>query len=205
MPLTKAIFRQNCLQKIKSSPLHNQFYKNAKIDAKLLRELKKFKNKKILFYTSLPFEANTFKSIQKLRKKCDIFVPFMEGESFKMVPFRLPLKKKKFGIYEAGKSLRDIKKVDVAIVPIVGVDGNLQRVGFGKGMYDRFFEKLKKRPYTIFIQSEFCYTKELICDAYDITCDVIITPNINVQNKNIAIKRNQNAKRDTNWRLNRFR
>ncbi len=192
MPLTKAIFRRNCLQKIKSSPSHNRFYKNAKIDAKLLEELnrfKKFKNLKILFYTSLPFEANTAKSIQKLRKKCDVFVPFMEGESFKMVPFRLPLKKKKFGIYEAGRSLRDIKKVDIAIVPVVGVDGNLQRIGFGKGMYDRFFAKLKKRPYTIFIQSEFCYTKELICDEYDITCDLIITPNITVQNKNMAIKR----------------
>lgn len=192
MPLTKAIFRRNCLQKIKSSPLHNRFYKNAKIDAKLIEELARFKNLKnlkILFYTSLPFEANTAKSIQKLRKKCDIFVPFMEGESFKMVPFRLPLKKKKFGIYEAGRSLRDIKKVDIAIVPVVGVDGNLQRVGFGKGMYDRFFAKLKKRPYTIFIQSEFCYTKELICDEYDITCDLIITPNISVQNKNMVIKR----------------
>ncbi|MGE4397194.1 MAG: 5-formyltetrahydrofolate cyclo-ligase [Sulfurimonas sp.] len=192
MPLTKAIFRRNCLEKIKSSPIHNRFYKNAKIDAKLLKELGRFKNLKnlkILFYTSLPFEANTAKSIEKLRKKCDIFVPFMEGESFKMVPFRLPLKKKKFGIYEAGKSLRDIKKVDIAIVPVVGVDGNLQRVGFGKGMYDRFFEKLKKRPYTIFIQSEFCYTKELICDEYDITCDLIITPNITVQNKNMALKR----------------
>ncbi len=189
MPLTKTIFRQNCLDKIKNSPKHNRVYKNAKINFKLLKELKKFKNKKILFYTSLPFEANTAKSIKIMRRKYDIFVPFMEGESFKMVPFRLPLKKKKFGIYEAGNSLRKIKKIDVAIVPVVGVDGNLQRVGFGKGMYDRFFAKLKKRPYTIFMQSEFCYTKEFICDDYDITCDLIITPNVKVQNKNMAINR----------------
>lgn len=87
-------------------------------------------------------------------------------------------------------------------MPVVGVDGNLQRVGFGKGMYDRFFAKLKKRPYTIFIQSEFCYTKEFICDSYDIACDVIITPNIKVQN--MAKIRNRSAKRDTNWRLNRL-
>jgi 5-formyltetrahydrofolate cyclo-ligase len=105
----------------------------------------------------------------------------MEGESFKMVPFRLPLKKKKFGIYEAGNTLRNIKKIDIAIVPIVGVDGNLQRIGFGKGMYDRFFAKLKKRPYTIFIQSEFCFTKELVCDEYDITCDLLITPKVKVR------------------------
>ncbi|MCW8954404.1 MAG: 5-formyltetrahydrofolate cyclo-ligase, partial [Sulfurimonas sp.] len=104
---------------------------------------------------------------------------------FKMVPFRLPLKKKKFGIYEAGNTLRNIKKIDIAIVPIVGVDGRFQRVGFGKGMYDRFFAKLKKRPYIIFIQSEFCYTKEFICDDYDVTCDLIITPNFKIKNKTI--------------------
>lgn len=191
MPLTKAIFRQKCLEKIKNSKKHNRLYKNIMIGIKLQKELKKVKSKKILFYTSLPFEANTAKSIKLMRKKHDIFVPFMEGESFKMVPFRLPLKKKRFGIYEAGNSLRDIKKIDVAIVPVVGVDGSLQRVGFGKGMYDRFFAKLKKRPYTIFIQSEFCYTKELICDDYDITCDLIITPYITVRNKNMAINRKQ--------------
>ncbi|QFR43080.1 5-formyltetrahydrofolate cyclo-ligase [Sulfurimonas sp. CVO] len=189
MSLTKATFRQNCLRKIKNSPKYNRFYKNAKINIELQKELKKFKNKKILFYTSLPFEADTAKSIKIMRKKYDIYVPFMQGESFKMVPFRLPLKKKKFGIYEAGNSLRNIKKIDIAIVPVVGVDGNLQRVGFGKGMYDRFFAKLKKRPYTIFIQSEFCYTKEFICDEYDITCDLIITPRVKVRNKNMAINR----------------
>ena len=189
MALTKAIFRQKCLEMIKNSSKHNRLYKNQKITNQLIQELKRFKNKKILFYTSLPFEADTAKIIKQIRKNHKIFVPFMQGESFKMVPFRLPLKKKKFGIYEAGNSLRDIRNIDVAIVPVVGVDGNLQRVGFGKGMYDRFFEKLKKRPYTIFIQSEFCFTKEFICDEYDITCDLIITPNVKVQNKNIATMR----------------
>lgn len=204
MALTKATFRQKCLGKIKNSSLHNRFYKNQKISSLLFEELQKQNKKKILFYTSLPFEADTFKAIKKMRKKYKIFVPFMQGESFKMVPFRLPLKKRKFGIYEAGKSLRDIKNIDIAIVPVVGVDGNLQRVGFGKGMYDRFFAKLRKRPYTIFMQSEFCYTKEFLCDDYDIACDVIITPNMRVQNRDIA-RRKQNAQRDTHWRLNRLR
>ncbi|MBU0721095.1 5-formyltetrahydrofolate cyclo-ligase, partial [bacterium] len=95
---------------------------------------------------------------------------------FKMVPFRLPLKEKRFGIFEAGNTIRNIKKIDIAIVPAVGVDGNLQRIGFGKGMYDRFFENLKKKPYTIFIQLEFCYTKKYICDSYDVSCDLLLTP-----------------------------
>jgi len=185
MTLTKTIFRKNCLQKIKNLPKHNKIYRASLLNTMLYNEIKNKKRLKILFYYPLPFEADTLKILKKMRLNCDIFVPFMEGESFKMVPFRLPLKKKKFGIYEAGNTVRNINKIDIAIVPSVGVDGNLQRVGFGKGMYDRFFEKLKKRPYTIFIQPELCYTKESVCDSYDISCDVLITPTKIIRKKNV--------------------
>ncbi len=183
MPLTKTIFRKNCLNKIKNRVKHNKHYMDAKLNLRLQRELKGVKNKKILFYYPLPFEANILKTLQKMRQNCDIYIPFMEGESFKMVPFRLPLKEKKFGIFEAGNTYRKLEKIDIAIVPAVGVDGNLQRVGFGKGMYDRFFAKLKKRPYTIFVQSELCYTKKFICDAYDVSCDLLLTPKVRLEKR----------------------
>jgi len=183
MSLTKTIFRQNCLKSIKTNAKKNTLYKNAKLNASLLKELGNIKNKNILVFLPLSFEADITKTIIKIRKKCKLLIPFMEGESFKMVPFRLPLKKKKFGIYEAGNSLRNIKKIDIAVVPVVGIDGKLQRVGFGKGMYDRFFATLKKRPYTIFIQPKLCRTKEFVCDDYDITCDLLITPHVKVQNR----------------------
>ncbi|MBU1658094.1 5-formyltetrahydrofolate cyclo-ligase [bacterium] len=180
MPLTKVIFRENCLKKIKSSPQHNKIYRTFKVNLRLQKELKHVRNKKILFYFPLSFEADVTKTLKVMRKKCSVFLPFMQGESFKMVPFRLPLKQKKFGIFEAGNTIRNIKKIDIAIVPAVGVDGNLQRIGFGKGMYDRFFEKLRKKPYTIFTQSEFCYTNKFICDAHDVACDLLITPKIRI-------------------------
>ena len=176
MYLSKPIFREKCLQKIKNSPKHNKIYRNSKLNSKLLKELGNIQGKEILFYYPLPFEGNILKALYRLRKKNTIYIPFMQGKSFKMVLFRLPMKKKKFGIFEAGDTTRDIKKIDIAIVPVVGVDGNKQRVGFGKGMYDRFFQKLKKKPYTIFIQSQLCYTKEVVCDDYDISCDLLITP-----------------------------
>jgi len=193
MPLSKTIFRQNCIKKLNNTSMHYKFYRDAKVNNELLKELKNIKNKKILVYNPMLIESNITKTVNLLRKKCDIYTPFMVEQSFKMVPFRLPLKKKKFGIYEAGNTLRDIKKIDIAIVPVVGVDGNLQRIGFGKGMYDRFFAKLKKKPYIIFIQTELCYTKELICDDYDITCDLLITPQKKVENKEKNyVKRNTN-------------
>lgn len=183
MPLTKNSFRQICLEKIKNMPQHNIFYKNALLHKALLEEIGNVKNAKILLFHPMGHEPNILKLLAHLRKKNQIFVPFMEGKSFKMVPFRLPLKQKRFGIFEAGNTIRNINKVDLAIVPAVGVDGNLQRVGFGKGMYDRFFAKLKKRPYTIFIQPKICYTHKNICDEYDIQCDLLLTPKVKLVNK----------------------
>ncbi|MBT5934783.1 5-formyltetrahydrofolate cyclo-ligase [Sulfurimonas sp.] len=176
MTLNKSTFRQTCLQKMRSSPKHNRLYKEKLLNKKLLELLEKSKGKKILFYYPLKIEGDIRKTLIVMRRKREVYIPFMQGESFKMVPFRLPLKKKKFGIFEAGNTVRKISKIDTVIVPAVGVDGNLQRVGFGKGMYDRFFEKLQKKPYTIFTQLELCYTKEFICDSYDVKCDVLLTP-----------------------------
>jgi 5-formyltetrahydrofolate cyclo-ligase len=102
----------------------------------------------------------------------------MVGKSFKMVSYRLPLKKKKFGIYEAGNSYKIIKNLDLAIVPIVGIDKDFKRVGFGKGMYDRFFDSLDKKPYIIFVQLKLCKTSKSVCDSYDIQGDMLITSEV---------------------------
>ncbi len=176
MTLTKAQFRKDCLTKLQSLPSHNKYYRDLLVCKNLLSELGKIKNKSILFYYPINFEVDIKKVMHNMRRKNSICLPFMQGQSFKMVAYRLPLSKKKFGIFEAGNSLKSIKKIDIAIVPILGVDGNLKRIGFGKGMYDRFFSKVKKKPYTIFIQATTCYTREKICNNYDISCDILLTP-----------------------------
>jgi 5-formyltetrahydrofolate cyclo-ligase len=176
MTITKNKLREECLKKLKNSAKFNRIYRESLVNRKLLKLLLKVKNKKILFYYPLNIEVNILKVLYKLRKDNEIYIPFMVEQSFKMVPFRLPLHRKKFNIYEAGNSHRNIRKIDIAIVPIVGIDGNLQRVGFGKGMYDRFFEKLQKKPTIIFTQKELCYTKKFICDSHDIACDILLTP-----------------------------
>jgi len=185
MTLTKSIFRKKCLQSMKNAPKHNKLYEMAHVEKNLAIVLKKYRGKKILFYYPLDFEANIIKFLKKMRKKNTLFLPFMEGESFKMVPFRLPLTRKKFGVYEAGNSLKHIKNIDIMIAPSIGVDGNFQRVGFGKGMYDRFFARLHKKPYVIFVQPKLCFTKQKICDDYDVTCNLLVTPKIILKNKDI--------------------
>lgn len=193
MKLSKTQFREISLAQMKKGPQQNKRYLDALVEQKMnlhLRALLAQKRVRILFYYPLSFEANVLKILQKLRQFHEIYIPFMEGTSFKMVPFRLPLKKKKFGVFEAGNTYRKIKKIDIAIVPAIGVDGNLQRVGFGKGMYDRFFAGLKQRPFTIFIQPKLCYTKEHICDIHDISCDLLISPKRVIKKRATIYNRN---------------
>jgi 5-formyltetrahydrofolate cyclo-ligase len=183
MDSTKEIFRNTCLHRLKNSSKHNKRYRDALINRELIELFKNKSGLHVLMYWPLGLEAEIQKSLFKIRQKNHVYLPFMEDISFKMVPFRLPLSRKKFGIYEAGKSFRNIIKIDVAIIPAVGVDRMSRRIGFGKGMYDRFFEKLNKDPYKIFIQSQICYSKKDICDDHDISCDMLITPRIRLQQR----------------------
>lgn len=145
------------------------------IDA-LVQLIRQNRYKNILLYIPLENEVNTMLLIKKIRRKCNIYVPFMQGVSFKMVKFRMPLFTKRFNIKEPKNSLARVRKLDLAIVPILGVDGDFGRIGFGKGMYDRFFESLKYAPKIAFVSLIDCFSKEKVCDTYDIRADIYITP-----------------------------
>ncbi len=112
----------------------------------LYRHIVQSNAKNVMLYLPLKNEVNLYSLILRLRKeKKALYVPFMEGASFRLVKYRLPLKKKQFGIKEPNDSKQfRIKNIDLAIVPMVGTDETHRRVGFGKGMYDRFFEKQSK-------------------------------------------------------------
>ncbi len=176
--MDKAAFRDYCLSRLKSSTKHNKRYKEALLESMLYALIKEAKASQILLYWPLPFEADLRRLTRRIRRRAEVYIPFMEGDSFKMVPLRLPLERKRFGIYEAGNTYRKIKNIDIAVVPAVGVDADARRIGFGKGMYDRFFSTLKERPTIYFVQLEPCLSQRDICDDFDISADVLVTPTV---------------------------
>ncbi len=154
---------------------HNEMSKRARIEAKVQKLILDYKPKSILFYLPMSHEVNLMPLLKKERKQRKIYVPFMVGNSFKMVGYRLPLVRGRYNIKETKPSFRNIKKVDMVIVPILGFDRSFRRIGFGKGMYDRFFATLRKKPLTIFVQYDSYYTPSLITDDYDVRADYIIS------------------------------
>lgn len=177
--INKDNFRKSSLKKLQFFSRVAKLKKDKTICLKISYIIDLHKPKKILFYIPLKTEVDVRPLIQKLRKKrnIEVYVPFMKGKSFVPVKYRLPLKKKKFGILEPNFSTfrdNDIQ-FNMIIVPIVGIDKTKRRVGFGAGMYDRFYEKLKNKPITVFTQLKLCESKQIVTNDHDISADYIIT------------------------------
>jgi 5-formyltetrahydrofolate cyclo-ligase len=171
----KSDFRKSCIKRLKFTSLNSKYYKDKIVIKKLEDFINRSKAKNILLYIPLGIEVDVKPLINKLRKNKNVYVPYMEGDSFKIVKYRLPLQKKKFGIKEPNNSFFKARKIDLAIVPIVGVDAVGKRIGFGKGMYDRFFGRLSYKPTLVFTQLILCRSDKILSESYDIQADYIIT------------------------------
>jgi 5-formyltetrahydrofolate cyclo-ligase len=173
----KSDFRKSCIKKLEFSSKNSKYYKDKIIIKKLENFIKASEVKNILLYVPLGTEVDVKPLINKFRKykNKNIYVPYMHGPSFKIVKYRLPLHGKKFGIKEPNNSFTKPRDIDLAIVPVVGVDAIGKRVGFGKGMYDRFFDSLDYKPTIIFTQLVLCKSDKKLCEDHDIQADYIIT------------------------------
>ena len=174
--MDKRIFREICLKRLEKASGRGRLYRSRLVMRRVEHIIKKYNPKSVLFYMPISHEPDLRPLFRRFAGRMKIYVPFMEGKSFKLVQYRLPLRKKRFGIIEPNNSHFYLPKIDMAVVPVVGVDGKMRRIGFGKGMYDRFFASLKERPTTLFVQISKCYTKEIVTDSFDIEADYYITP-----------------------------
>ena len=86
-----------------------------------------------------------------------------------------PLKVNKFGILEPVSS--KIFYPDILLVPLVGYDSNLNRLGYGGGFYDRYIEKIEKIKNVIKIGLAFSFQKikSIPTNHYDKRLDFVIT------------------------------
>ncbi|MDD2382758.1 MAG: 5-formyltetrahydrofolate cyclo-ligase [Sulfurospirillaceae bacterium] len=170
----KSEFRAYCRAKLCQTS--NNYKRDKLISDRLITMLSLLKARSILLYIPLAIEADITHVIQFFRRRCKVYVPFMEGISFKMVKYKLPLYKKRFNILEPKNSFAVKPKIDAVIVPVIGVDGAFKRIGFGKGMYDRFFESFSSKPTILFVQREVCFTQTIVSEEHDIEADIYLTP-----------------------------
>jgi len=176
--IEKGEFRRECIDRLKKFNRPNIYVWDKRVSNWLYRYIKIKKYHVVMLYIPLRLETNIADLIKKLRMdRIVVLVPFMEGKSFRLVKYRLPIKIKKFGVREPNISNDFYKKIDLSIVPVIGIDINFKRVGFGKGFYDRFFSKNRGRVREVFFVNRLgCISSKEITDSYDIEGDLYITP-----------------------------
>lgn len=179
--ILKKEFRKFAKNNLLSLDKDKEIFNDKKIVNQIKKIILKKQAKNILAYAPMYSEVDIYPLIVSLRKMSGIkvFLPFITGESFKIVPFRLPLRKNKYNILEATNSqFTNFNKIDLAIVPILGIDIDFKRIGFGRGMYDRFYDRLKRKPYNIFVCRILNLANLKIGDSYDIVGDIVISAGV---------------------------
>ena len=97
--------------------------------------------------------------------------------SFKSWVFKEPLYVNQFGILEPKNSIKEIIP-DLIMVPLVAFDNRLNRIGYGKGYYDRSLRKIskiKKNAISLGIAYSFQKCKKIPINSHDFKLDYIFT------------------------------
>ena len=136
--------------------------------------------KTILMYYSLPDEVNTHVYIDQLleRGKKILLPEVIDGENMVIREYtgKHDLKEGAFHIMEPIGSLfpeERYQEIDLAIIPGMAFDAKRNRLGRGKGYYDRFLQKIPQ-VYKIGICFPFQLIDKIPTEETDIKMDAIM-------------------------------
>jgi 5-formyltetrahydrofolate cyclo-ligase len=143
--------------------------------AALEREDLFVKASNVLMYYSLPDEISTHAFIEKWCDCKHIYLPRVNGCDLDILKYsKGGLRHGSFNIEEPeGTELCDIADIDLIVVPGVAFDRKCNRVGRGKGYYDRLLST--NHATTIGIAYDFQVIDNIETEAHDIPVDVVIS------------------------------
>ena len=154
---------------------------------KLLYQCQKnavFRNAKhIAIFIPNDGEIETINTINFLKRQgYYVYLPILIGEKLKFAKMGKLYRKNRFGIDEPIFSpLVGAHKMDIILMPLVGFDINMNRLGMGGGFYDKtlsFHTKLKhfRVPKLFGLAFDAQEVNRLSSQPWDVPVDGIVTP-----------------------------
>lgn len=134
---------------------------------------------KIALYYSINNELDCLPLLEKLRANGhEICLPVIEHKNSPMV-FRLWQKDEKLieGEYNIKVPNENSPNIEpgVIIMPLVAYDENGNRLGYGKGYYDRTIAKMKNKPLLIGYAYEMQKVKNIASESHDVPLDYLVS------------------------------
>ncbi|MDE6443085.1 MAG: 5-formyltetrahydrofolate cyclo-ligase [Muribaculaceae bacterium] len=134
----------------------------------------------ILMYHSLPDELHTHDFLGKWASRKHFYLPRVNGVNLEILPYdesRLELGS--FHIEEpTGDNVVNPEDIELIVVPAVAYDRKGNRLGRGKGFYDRLLQTTKATK--VGIGYEFQLVDEVPVEPHDVGVDIIITENATI-------------------------
>ena len=133
--------------------------------------------KTVLLYHSLNDEVDTHDFIRKWSNKKQILLPVVVGNELELRLYTASedMQISSYGIKEpVGEVFTDYDFIDFIVVPGVAFDQKGNRLGRGKGYYDRLLPQIPS-AYKAGICFPFQLVEEVPTEPHDIRMDIIIT------------------------------
>lgn len=130
---------------------------------------------RILMYHSLADELSTINFMDKWSGRKEFFLPRVNGVNLDILPYdKSTLRLGAFQIEEPdGENTVDISQIELIVVPGVAYDRMGNRVGRGKGYYDRLLGTTKALK--VGVAYDFQLVEEIDTEPHDVKVDIVIT------------------------------
>lgn len=178
--MTKQNIRSRILLRLRNQKEESRAKKSRKIKEKLFRT-RVFKTAKtVMFYVAFDGEVNTEDMIHSaLKLGKTIVVPVCKRDRITIRPCLLTkgslLKRDLYGICEpAAKIFMHPKNIDLVIVPGIAFDKKGNRLGRGKGCYDRFLKLLPKSITSVGLAFDFQILPSIPAAIHDVRVNKVI-------------------------------
>lgn len=133
----------------------------------------------ILCYNSLDTEVQTLPFMNKWIDKKNFYLPVIDENEivFRNYTKHTKFKRSSFGVLEPiGDNIKSFDNIDLIIIPGVAFDKKKNRIGYGKGFYDRFLSNKLNIP-KLGICFEFQLISSLPVDDFDVPMDYLVSEN----------------------------
>ncbi len=129
----------------------------------------------IMLYHALPDEVDTTPLLSKWAKEKSLYLPVVKGEELIISPYDPhAVKKGAFGIWEpADERPIDPRTIEWIVVPGVAFDLRRNRLGRGKGYYDKLLGQTQ--AVKIGIGYDLQLLDEIPAEPHDIKMDIVVT------------------------------
>ena len=132
----------------------------------------------VLLYWSMADEVQTHAFVEKWYKDKVLLLPCVDGDDLRLRQYTGPecmVEGEQFGIGEpTGPEFTDLDSVELIMVPGVAFDHQCNRMGRGRGFYDRLLKSTPK-ALKVGVAFDFQMLEEIPVEEFDVKMDKVIS------------------------------